>query len=661
MPHTFDSKDDAQTSADPRPHRILSAMMNQGRSFSGNERNCCFLNIGSANRTLGKFANISAGSGLDFPDDGRGVAVTDWDADGDLDLWISNRNAPRLRYMRNDTRDKNHFLGLRLAGNGKDTNRDAVGARVAVYVVRESGRTKLIRTLRAGEGFLSQSSKWLHFGLGATETIEKVVVQWPCQNTSDGQIEQFTGLAVDRRYLLSQGFGRPVEVSSRRTTLPLRPSVPKLPAPTQTARIPAVTLLRGPRLRIRAESGEIVSPGAGNPVLINLFASWCPACLQELTQIRDHEAEIRAAGIQIIALSVDGLAKDDNSPAETAQQTLQEMDFPFPSAMASSELLASLQGYHNAMVTLHTALPLPSSFLIDGAGRVAVMYKGPMEIDDLLVDARHPQGTRAERWQRSALLPGRTIQHARVTRTAENVEAAMHFQYGLHQEKQSSLEDATYHFRQALRFKSDFALARRHLGRVYLMQNDAREAESHLRHALQMTPDDPEIHYLLAKSFLQQQEPAKARSHYEEAVRCQSDHVPAMFDLAAMLHTLEGRVQEAVTLYRAVLEIDADHVSAQNNLAWLLATHPDEQFRDGQEALRLAQHVVQQTGGDKPFFLDLLAAAQAECGQFEESVATARQAKALAQAANDLTLAAEIQNRLENYEKKQAYREWPIK
>ena len=84
----------------------------EGRSFSGRERNCCFLNTGGK-----RFATVSAISGFDFIDDGRGIAVTDWDSDGDLDMWISNRNAPRLRLMRNDLVTPNHFLRMRLVGN----------------------------------------------------------------------------------------------------------------------------------------------------------------------------------------------------------------------------------------------------------------------------------------------------------------------------------------------------------------------------------------------------------------------------------------------------------------------------------------------------------------------------------------------------------------
>ena len=107
-------------------------MLAQGRSFSGHERNCCFLNTISDRRAAGRFADISASSGLDFPDDGRAVALVDWDLDGRIDLWTANRNAPRLRLMRNQTNRANRFVAIRLRGNGTTSNRDAIGARVEV-------------------------------------------------------------------------------------------------------------------------------------------------------------------------------------------------------------------------------------------------------------------------------------------------------------------------------------------------------------------------------------------------------------------------------------------------------------------------------------------------------------------------------------------------
>ncbi|NNC88109.1 MAG: hypothetical protein HKN82_06575, partial [Akkermansiaceae bacterium] len=165
----------------------LSQMISGGRSFSGRERNCCFLNTGAAPAAAGRFANISAVSGLDFPDDGRALAPVDWDHDGDLDLWISNRNAPRLRLMRNELPAAGRFLSLRLEGNGTGTNRDAIGARVEVVPGGAGPHPPLVKTLRAGEGFLSQAGKWLHFGLGAAEAVDAVTVRWP-----GGEAERFT-------------------------------------------------------------------------------------------------------------------------------------------------------------------------------------------------------------------------------------------------------------------------------------------------------------------------------------------------------------------------------------------------------------------------------------------------------------------------------------
>ena len=71
----------AQSSEEGASRQIFR-LMREGVSWSGHERNTCFLSSGAA----GRFIDISKASGFDFPDDGRAMVLTDWDGDGDLCL-----------------------------------------------------------------------------------------------------------------------------------------------------------------------------------------------------------------------------------------------------------------------------------------------------------------------------------------------------------------------------------------------------------------------------------------------------------------------------------------------------------------------------------------------------------------------------------------------
>jgi hypothetical protein len=96
-----------------------------------------------------------------------------------------------------------------------------------------------------------------------------------------------------------------------------------------------------------------------------------------------------------------------------------------------------------------------------------------------------------------------------------------------------------------------------------------------------------------------------------------------------------------------------------NNLAWLLATHPQAELRSGPEAVELAERACTATHHKQPVFLGTLAAAYAEAGQFGKAVETARQARALAEAQGQKEIAARNQQLLELYQRGQAFRETP--
>ena len=168
--------------------RQLYRFLREGKSFSGQERNCCFLNLGN-----GQFANISAASGFDFADDARALALSDWDRDGDLDLWVSNRTGPRTRFLQNTSSTSNRVIQLSL--RGRSGNRDAIGTRVTV----RSPAWLLQRSLRAGDGYLAQSSKWVHLSLPADTGTYDVQVEWV------GGQPQSLGELAPGRYVVEEG------------------------------------------------------------------------------------------------------------------------------------------------------------------------------------------------------------------------------------------------------------------------------------------------------------------------------------------------------------------------------------------------------------------------------------------------------------------------
>jgi hypothetical protein len=135
--------------------------------------------------TGGKFQETAKAVGLQDYGIGRGSVVFDYDKDGDLDLLVVNQesicpdypSSSVTRLYRNDSKAGNW---LSVALQGVDAESNGIGSRVRLVV----GKTAMIREIDGGgSSHVSQNTVRAHFGVGAVESIDSVIVYWTGGNT----------------------------------------------------------------------------------------------------------------------------------------------------------------------------------------------------------------------------------------------------------------------------------------------------------------------------------------------------------------------------------------------------------------------------------------------------------------------------------------------
>ena len=666
----------------------LNKLLRAGRSFSGRERNCCFLNMGG-----GQFANVSAATGLDLIHDGRGLAVTDWDADGDLDLWITSRTGPRARFLRNDVESGNAFVSLRLQGQA--CNRDAIGARVTLYRTPDD-KQPLIRTLYAGHGYLSQSSKTIHFGLGTAGQIDRLVIRWP----GSPDAETIRGLEPNRHYRIVQSRGKAEPIEPGRPTTHLAAATPSENIGTDKARVVVLGPPQLPDIEYVDADGNtrLLETQFGKPLLVNLWATWCTPCLAELKEWADHEEELRQAGVEILALCVDEPTDDLNLRADLskASELAAKLGYRFSLGVPSTETVELLDIVQRTIVAKQRPLQIPASFLLDAQGRLAVIYRGPVAVQQLLADIdlleAAPQQIVAGaipfdgRWyQQPASTPHNAIATALIDggkselaithlsqliasyeqnlpraddQARPKIESALASALetsGRLRFDQQDYEGALQAYHKSLDVMPRRRGVHQELAYTYSLLKQPRKVAEQLTELLEIRRDDPENLTRLGMLKFGFGELAEARALVEEAIELQPTAAHQHGMLARIL-LAAGDGAGAVAEFEQTLRLRPQWASAENDLAWVLATHADSEIRDGARAIALAADANRRLEDKHPGYLDTLAAAYAETGRYAEAVETASRALEIAQDSRNQSLIDKLEKRLELYRSQRPYR-----
>ena len=264
--------------------------------------------------------------------------------------------------------------------------------------------------------------------------------------------------------------------------------------------------------------------------------------------------------------------------------------------------------------------------------------------------------------------------------------AEAHFNWGRALEACGRPEQALAHYQDAVRINPDDAEARNNLGNALQALGSSEQALAHYQHAVRIEPDFAQAHYNWGNALVALGRPGVALARYQDAVRIKLDYADAHYNWGNALVAL-GRPEEAIAHYQdavrinpddayayfkcgavygqlgkhelavknfdKAIELKPDFVQAYNNLAWLLATCPDEKYRDGQKAVSIARRACELLGWKNAHVLAALSAAYAESGQFAEAVKWQTKAIELAPAG----VKAELQSHLKLYQARKPYRQ----
>jgi protein O-mannosyl-transferase len=221
-------------------------------------------------------------------------------------------------------------------------------------------------------------------------------------------------------------------------------------------------------------------------------------------------------------------------------------------------------------------------------------------------------------------------------------------------------ENTTTLFEHALEVTGENASAQSGLGIALEHEGRISEAMVHYRISLALNPADTQTSYNLGQLLVKRENWPEAGELFSTVLAGNPNDLNAHLMLGTILPHLD-RNPEALQHLETALQINPDATEAMNNLAWNLATSEDPKIRDGTRAVQLAERACSLTGGGKTALIGTLAAAYAEAGRFDEAVATAQKACALAEKSGEPDLLQKNLELLELYRAHKPYREIPAK
>jgi tetratricopeptide (TPR) repeat protein len=207
---------------------------------------------------------------------------------------------------------------------------------------------------------------------------------------------------------------------------------------------------------------------------------------------------------------------------------------------------------------------------------------------------------------------------------------------------------------EVLRDEPDQASALELRGLIAAEREDYEAAIRDFRRLVAKNSDDPVLITQLGTLYLAAKQPREAIRRFTRALEIDEENFPSRRGRSDAEITI-GDHKAALADLEKALELRPNDTGVLNNLAWLLATSPDDVLRDGKRAIELAGKACEKTEWKQAHIVSTLAAAHAEAGNFEEAKKFSRQAVELGEEASEMK--EQLQQELASYEAGKPWRE----
>jgi len=193
------------------------------------------------------------------------------------------------------------------------------------------------------------------------------------------------------------------------------------------------------------------------------------------------------------------------------------------------------------------------------------------------------------------------------------------------------------------------------LGNVQFLQQKFAAAEASYLQAAKLEPAKADTWMNLANLFLQQNDGRKGLAALERALQLRPHDAQLWYQYGNFCEQF-GASGKAVAAFRQVLAQEPNRTEALMRLAWRLAVDPDDKVRHGKESLAIAEKMVMQAGGTPGPFAEILAAAKAENGLYQEAIFWAETARKAYEQAGDKAGQTRLELHLKNYRQNKPWR-----